>query len=85
MLVEATDHIGCELKEGDGVGAVGADAVFGVGQWKAAEFLEQKTLQHFDYGGEEGDGAIAGAIVCGFSGFKEDDEGRNVFVSVGEN
>ena len=42
------------------------------------------------YGGEEGDGAIAGTKVCGLSGFEADDDncrlpdGWNVCVSVGE-
>ena len=37
--------------------------MLGVGQWKTMEFWEQKALQNFDYGGEEGDGAIADAKV----------------------
>ena len=64
----------CEWKKGGGGRAVGAEAVLGVGQWKAAEFWEQKAFQNFDYGGEKGDGTIAGAKVCGFSGFEEGDD-----------
>ena len=64
----------CWLKKGGGGRAVGAEAVLGVGQWKAAEFWEQKAFQNFDYGEEEGDGAIAAAKVCGFCGFEEGDD-----------
>ena len=55
-----------EWKRGGGGRSVGAEVVLDVGQWKAVEFWEQKAFQNFDYGGEKGDRAIAGAKVRGF-------------------
>ena len=67
MLIEATNHIVCELKKGGG-------GESRVGQRMVAKFWKQKAFQNFGHEGEKGEWPITGAKVCGFSGFEEGDD-----------
>ena len=48
--------------------------MLGFGQGEARlEVGEDKTLQHFDGGRQEGNGSVGGALAVGFSGFGDGD------------